>query len=197
MFRVDRKAGPVWFAKYRLPDGRQVQVQKRIRPAWTQRGRPAGWAGRDRWTTEDDLVFPGRLGHHLNGRALTRRYDRALDRAGLRRLRLHDLRHTFRTRTIPQGSPPRSRKGARCDARNHAGRGSGGLASPGVPLIVVSGSHADARFHAKVVARGSARTNERLSRESVLLLRAARGPSPQALRLSNASRCVHAPDGEA
>jgi integrase len=29
----------VWFAKYRLPDGRQVQ--KKIGPAWTERGRPA------------------------------------------------------------------------------------------------------------------------------------------------------------
>jgi hypothetical protein len=28
-----------WFAKYRLPDGRQVQ--KKIGPAWTERGRPA------------------------------------------------------------------------------------------------------------------------------------------------------------
>ena len=39
VFRVDRARGPVWFAKFRLPDGRQVQ--KRIGPAWTQRGRPA------------------------------------------------------------------------------------------------------------------------------------------------------------
>jgi hypothetical protein len=31
--------GDVWYAKYRLPDGRQVQ--KRIGPAWTKRGRPA------------------------------------------------------------------------------------------------------------------------------------------------------------
>jgi hypothetical protein len=38
VFRVDRRRGPVWFAKYRLPDGRQVQ--RRIGPAWTQRGRP-------------------------------------------------------------------------------------------------------------------------------------------------------------
>ena len=38
VFRVDRRRGPVWFAKYRLPDGRQVQ--KRIGAAWTQRGRP-------------------------------------------------------------------------------------------------------------------------------------------------------------
>jgi integrase len=39
VFRVDRERGPVWFAKYRLPDGKQVQ--KRIGPAWTARGRPA------------------------------------------------------------------------------------------------------------------------------------------------------------
>ncbi|MBO0768068.1 MAG: site-specific integrase [Solirubrobacterales bacterium] len=38
VFRVDRAKGPVWYAKYRLPDGRQVQ--KRIGPAWTDRGRP-------------------------------------------------------------------------------------------------------------------------------------------------------------
>jgi hypothetical protein len=39
VFRVERKRGPVWFAKYRLPEGRQVQ--KRIGPAWTERGRPS------------------------------------------------------------------------------------------------------------------------------------------------------------
>jgi integrase len=38
VFRVERQRGPVWFAKYRLPDGRQVQ--KKIGPAWTARGRP-------------------------------------------------------------------------------------------------------------------------------------------------------------
>ncbi len=38
MFRVERARGPVWYAKYRLPDGRQVQ--KKIGPAWTGRGRP-------------------------------------------------------------------------------------------------------------------------------------------------------------
>lgn len=38
VFRVERWRGPAWFAKYRLPDGRQVQ--KRIGPAWTERGRP-------------------------------------------------------------------------------------------------------------------------------------------------------------
>jgi integrase len=38
VFRVERKRGPAWYAKYRLPDGRQVQ--RRIGPAWTARGRP-------------------------------------------------------------------------------------------------------------------------------------------------------------
>ena len=38
VFRVERRRGPVWYAKYRLPDGRQVQ--KKIGPAWTSRGRP-------------------------------------------------------------------------------------------------------------------------------------------------------------
>jgi hypothetical protein len=39
VFRVERKRGPVWYAKYRLPDGRQVQ--RRMGPAWASRGRPA------------------------------------------------------------------------------------------------------------------------------------------------------------
>ncbi len=38
MFRVERARGPVWYAKYRLPDGRQVQ--KKIGPEWSERGRP-------------------------------------------------------------------------------------------------------------------------------------------------------------
>jgi integrase len=38
VFRVERVRGPVWYAKYRLPDGRQVQ--RKIGPAWIERGRP-------------------------------------------------------------------------------------------------------------------------------------------------------------
>jgi integrase len=38
VFRVDRARGAQWYAKFRLPDGRQVQ--KRIGPAWSDRGRP-------------------------------------------------------------------------------------------------------------------------------------------------------------
>jgi integrase len=38
VFRLERKRGAVWYAKYRLPDGRQVQ--RKIGPAWSERGRP-------------------------------------------------------------------------------------------------------------------------------------------------------------
>ena len=38
VFRVERARGPVWYMKYRLPDGRQVQ--KKLGPAWAERGRP-------------------------------------------------------------------------------------------------------------------------------------------------------------
>jgi len=38
VYRVERKRGPVWYAKYRLPNGRQVQTK--LGPAWTERGRP-------------------------------------------------------------------------------------------------------------------------------------------------------------
>ena len=38
VFRAARARRLVWYAKYRLPDGRQVQ--KKIGPAWTDRGRP-------------------------------------------------------------------------------------------------------------------------------------------------------------
>jgi integrase len=46
-------------------------------------------------TGRDDLVFPGERGEYLDGSALRRRYKRALEDAGLRALRFHDLRHTF------------------------------------------------------------------------------------------------------
>ncbi len=45
-------------------------------------------------------MFPGELGGYLDGSALRRRYVKALERAGLRQLRFHDLRHTFGTRMI-------------------------------------------------------------------------------------------------
>ncbi len=55
---------------------------------------------REDFTSDDDLVFVSPSGSYVDARALTRRYDSALKRAGLRKLRFHDLRHTFGTRMI-------------------------------------------------------------------------------------------------
>jgi integrase len=55
---------------------------------------------REHWTADDDLVFPGATATYLNGSALRQRYKASLERAGLRSLRFHDLRHTFGTRMI-------------------------------------------------------------------------------------------------
>jgi integrase len=58
---------------------------------------------REWFTGDDDLVFPGETGEYMDGSALRRRYKEALQRAGLRPLRFHDLRHTFGTQVI--GNP--------------------------------------------------------------------------------------------
>jgi integrase len=55
---------------------------------------------RELFTGGDDLVFVGVAGGFLDGSALRRRYDDALKRAGLRKLRFLDLRHTFGTTMI-------------------------------------------------------------------------------------------------
>jgi integrase len=52
---------------------------------------------REHFTGDDDLVFCTVVGEHLDSWALRRRFYRALDRAGLRRIRFHDLRHHFGT----------------------------------------------------------------------------------------------------
>src|SRR4051794_40478473 len=55
---------------------------------------------REFWARDDDLVFVGLTGSYLDGSALSKRYRAALQRAALRPLRFHDLRHTFGTRVI-------------------------------------------------------------------------------------------------
>lgn len=60
----------------------------------------AGLGDRADWTGDDDLVFASESGDHLSASALRLRYKAALQRAGLRNLRFHDLRHTFGTPMI-------------------------------------------------------------------------------------------------
>lgn len=55
---------------------------------------------REDWVADEDLVFVGEGGSYLDRSALRRRYNAALEIAGLRPLRFHDLRHTFGTRMI-------------------------------------------------------------------------------------------------
>jgi integrase len=61
---------------------------------------------RELLTDEEDLVFPGELGEYMDGSALRERYKRALERAGLRQLRFHDLRHAFGTLAVRRAEVP-------------------------------------------------------------------------------------------
>jgi len=56
-----------------------------------------GLSRREHFTDPDDLVFIGTGGEHFDDSALRRRFVKALHRSGLKRLRFHDLRHTFDT----------------------------------------------------------------------------------------------------
>lgn len=56
-----------------------------------------GLSRRELWTGDEDLVFVSPTGSHIEESALRRRFYKALDNAGLPRMRIHDLRHTFGT----------------------------------------------------------------------------------------------------
>ena len=64
----------------------------------------AGLKERKEFTGDTDLVFT-REGEHLNHFDLRKRYYEAQDRAQLRRLRFHDLRHAFGSAAITQLDP--------------------------------------------------------------------------------------------
>jgi len=73
---------------------RSVPMAPQVATALARLGR------RGLFTEDDDLVFTGIAGGYLDGSALSKRYRAALERAALRPLRFHDLRHTFGTRLI-------------------------------------------------------------------------------------------------
>ncbi|MDQ6749885.1 MAG: site-specific integrase [Actinomycetota bacterium] len=50
---------------------------------------------REHFTRDDDPVFVGQVGQHMDASALRRRYTEAVKRAGLRPLPFHSLRHYF------------------------------------------------------------------------------------------------------
>jgi integrase len=61
------------------------------------------------YQADEDLVFGNpHTGHPLDGAALLRAFQRALERAGVRQVRFHDLRHTFGTRMAAAGVPMRT-----------------------------------------------------------------------------------------
>lgn len=60
---------------------------------------------RDNFTQDSDLVFCDEIGDHLNSWSLRRRYYQAIENAGLRRLRFHDLRHAFGSAAITRLDP--------------------------------------------------------------------------------------------
>jgi integrase len=79
--------------------GRAVPLVDEVAQGLARLGRREGWTG------PDDLVFVGATGGYLDGSALRRRYKKARDRAGLRPLRFHDLRHTFGSVAIRTADP--------------------------------------------------------------------------------------------
>ena len=58
------------------------------------------------WKADDDLVFANPdTGQAMGRTKLTKRYKVALQRAGVREVRFHDLRHTFGTTMASSGVP--------------------------------------------------------------------------------------------
>jgi integrase len=59
---------------------------------------------RELFTSDEDPVFAGTLGGHLDAGALRRRYVKAVERAGLRGLPFHSLRHYFGSMAVNRAS---------------------------------------------------------------------------------------------
>ena len=64
------------------------------------------WAAAEAWT-DDGYVFTDELGVPLHPEYFSTRFETLSDRAGLRRIRLHDLRHTAASQMIAAGASPK------------------------------------------------------------------------------------------
>lgn len=56
---------------------------------------------------ETDLIFTDAIGRSLPDNSLRKAFYRILERAGLRKIRIHDLRHTMATLMLAQGEHPK------------------------------------------------------------------------------------------
>lgn len=76
----------------KLHHARQAEERLRLGPAWN----------------DLDLVFPNTIGHPMDGiHLLQRHFHPLLDKAGLPRMRFHDLRHTAATLLLGRGINPK------------------------------------------------------------------------------------------
>jgi integrase len=60
----------------------------------------------NRWRDEN-LVFPNAFGSAINPNNLVREFDRLVEKAGVPRPRIHDLRHTYATLALAAGENPK------------------------------------------------------------------------------------------
>ena len=58
---------------------------------------------REQFTGDGDLVFCSEVGDHLDHYELRKRFYAAVEKAGLRKIRFHDLRHHFASRLVRSG----------------------------------------------------------------------------------------------
>jgi integrase len=87
---------------------RTIPVPVRARQALeTQRTRQrfAKAAGGSAWQDRDGLVFTDAVGRPLRPEAVSREFGKARDRAGVPRIRFHDLRHSAATALLSAGVP--------------------------------------------------------------------------------------------
>jgi integrase len=65
------------------------------------------WKMQSAHSEPDDLIFPGENGQPLHRKTIYRQLEPALRRAGVPRVRFHDLRHTYASLLIAQGEHPK------------------------------------------------------------------------------------------